>query len=59
LGFETIVQLPEPEDLANPLMVKQWGFAYKTYYNQVQRWLIASGQAFAVVLGQCLPAIVD
>jgi hypothetical protein len=37
LGFETIVQPPEPDDLANPLMVKWWEFAYKTYYNQVQR----------------------
>jgi hypothetical protein len=59
LGFETIVQLPEPEDLANPLMVKQWELVHKTYYDQVQCWLIASGQAFAVVLGQCSPAIVD
>jgi hypothetical protein len=40
-------------------MVKQWEFAYKTYYNQVQRQTIASGQAFAVVLRQCSPAIVD
>jgi hypothetical protein len=31
----------------------------KTYYDQVQRQTIASGQAFAVVLGQCSPAIVD
>jgi hypothetical protein len=59
LGFETIVQPPEPADLNSPLMVKQWVFAYKTYYNQVYLRVIASGQAFAVVLGQCSPAIVD
>jgi hypothetical protein len=59
LGFETIVQPPEPEDINNPLMVKRWEFAYKTYYDQVQRRAIASGQAFAVVLGQRSPAIVD
>jgi hypothetical protein len=59
LGFKTIVQPPEPEDINNLLMVKQWEFAYKTYHDQVQRQAIASGQAFAVVLGQCSPAIVD
>jgi hypothetical protein len=40
-------------------MVKQWEFAYKTYYDQVQCQAIASGQAFAVVLGERLPAIVN
>jgi hypothetical protein len=39
--------------------VKQWEFAYKTYYNCLQCWSLASGQAFAVILGQCSPAIVD
>jgi hypothetical protein len=59
LGFEIIDQPPEPEDLNNPVLVKRWEFAYKTYHDQVQHWLIASGQAFAVVLGWCLPALVD
>jgi hypothetical protein len=59
MGFETIVQPPEPEDINNLLMVKQWEFAYKPYYDQVQRWAVASGQAFTVILGQCLPAVVD
>jgi hypothetical protein len=59
LGFETIVQPPEPEDINNPVLVQQWEFTYKTYYDQVQHWLTASSQAFAVVLGQCSPAIVD
>jgi hypothetical protein len=53
------LQPPEPEDINNPLMVKRWEFAYKTYYDQVQRRAVASGQAFAVVLGQCSPAVID
>jgi hypothetical protein len=36
LVLKTIVQPPEPEDLDNPIMVKQWEFAYKTCYQQVQ-----------------------
>jgi hypothetical protein len=30
LGFDTIVHLPEPENLGNPVLVKSWEFAYKT-----------------------------
>jgi hypothetical protein len=55
LGFDTIVQPPEPQDINNPVLVKQWEYAYKTYYDQVERCRTASGQAFAVVLGQCSP----
>jgi hypothetical protein len=59
LGFDTIVQPPEPEDIANPVFVKHWEFAYETYHDQVERQRTASSQAFAVVLGQCSLAIVD
>jgi hypothetical protein len=59
LGFDMIIQPPEPEDINNPVLVKQWEYAYKTYCNQVEHCRTMSGQAFAVVLGQCLPAIVD
>jgi hypothetical protein len=59
LGFETLAHPPEQEDLENLVMVKRWEFAFKTYQNQIQCQLIASGKAFSVVLGQCLPASVD
>jgi hypothetical protein len=59
LGFDTIVQPPEPEDLANIILVKHWEFAYKTYHNQVEHQKTTSRQAFAVVLGHCSLAIVD
>jgi hypothetical protein len=59
LGFDTIVQPPKPEDINNPVLVKRWEFAYKTYHDQVERRRTASSQAFAVVLGQCSPAVVD
>jgi hypothetical protein len=53
------MQPPELEDINNPVLVKRWEFAYKTYYDQVERRRTASGQAFAVVLGQRSPAVVD
>jgi hypothetical protein len=59
LGFETIVQSPEPADYNNLIMVKQWEFSYKTYYDQMQHQLVASSQAFVVVLRQCSPAVVN
>jgi hypothetical protein len=59
LGFDTIVQPPDPVDINNPVLIKHWEFAYKTYYDQVEQQQMASSQAFAVVLGQCSPAMVD
>jgi hypothetical protein len=44
----------------NAMQVKKWEIAYKTYYNDAaDRRAKATGQAFAIVLGQCSPTVID
>ena len=59
LGFTTLTPPLDPEDMDNSMQVKKWEMAYKTYTDAADRRAKATSQAFAIVLGQCSPTVVD
>jgi hypothetical protein len=59
LGFATLAIPPDPDDLTNVLMMERWKMVYKHYSNAAKRRTKATSQAFAIVLGQCSPTMID
>ena len=59
LGFTPLVPPADPADMTNLMHVKHWKIAYRTYSDATDQCAKATSQAFAVVLGQCSPTIVD
>jgi hypothetical protein len=59
LGFTALVLPPDPDDLTNVLMMECWKMAFKHYSNTTKQHTKATSQAFAIVLGQCSPTVID
>jgi hypothetical protein len=59
LGFSPLVPPADPTDVGNLLLLKRWELAFKTYHDALERRNKATSQAFAIVLGQCSPTVID
>jgi hypothetical protein len=59
LGFSIIAPPPDPRNVHNPMEIKRWEIAFRTFTNATERRAKAMGQGFAIILGQCSPTIVD
>jgi len=59
LGFSPLAPPEDPVDENNAMQVKKWEIAYKAYNDAADRRAKATGQAFAIVLGQCSPTVID
>ena len=53
LGFSTLTPPADPTDESNAMQAKKWEIAYKTYKEAADWRAKATGQAFAIVMGQC------
>jgi hypothetical protein len=43
----------------NLVLMERWQYDYKLYKDKVEKWGIATGMAYAIVLGQCSPALIN
>jgi hypothetical protein len=43
----------------NPVLVKKWEIKYRAFSDAEEGRTKATSQAFAIVLGQCSPTVVD
>ena len=59
LGFAVLAPPADPIDENNIMQVKRWEIAYKTHNDATDRRAKATSQAFAIVLGQCSPTVID
>jgi hypothetical protein len=59
LGFTVLAPPADPIDENNAMQVKRWEIAYKTHNDATDRRAKATSQAFAIVLGQCSPTVID
>jgi hypothetical protein len=59
LSFSIIAPPPDPYNVHNPMEIKRWEIAFRTFTNATERCAKAMGQGFAIILGQCSPTIVD
>ena len=58
LAFDVLTP-PVLADAQNLMDVEIWKIEYKTYSEALKRRELLVGQVFAIVLGQCLPTVVD
>jgi hypothetical protein len=59
LGFTTLTAPVDPPATANAMDIKRWEIKYKAFSEAEERRAKATAQAFAVVLGQCSPTVID
>ena len=59
LGFAILAPPADPIDENNTMQVKRWEIAYKTHNDATDCRAKATGQAFAIVLRQCSPTVID
>ena len=59
LGFPTIVFPPDPDPLANRIVMKKWETHYREAAEKERIRNVVSEQAYSVILGQCSPAVRD
>ena len=58
-GFAKLVVPADPIDPTNVMEVKKWEVSFKKYNDAVEQRAKATSQAFAIILGQCSPTVVD
>jgi hypothetical protein len=59
VGFAVLAPPADPIDKNKAMQVKRWEIAYKTHNDATNRRAKATSQAFAIVLGQCSPTVID
>lgn len=59
LGFADIAEPQLPDDTDDVIQMETWKYAFKTYSDKIEKRHLATGTAYAIVLGQCSPAVID
>lgn len=59
LGFQTITAPALPVDRTDVFQIEEWKIAYKSYAERKEKRDLAIGTAYAIVIGQCSPAVID
>ena len=59
LGFTTLTAPVDPPTNATARDIKRWEIKYKAFSEAEERRAKATAQAFAIVLGQCSPTVID